>query len=215
MNARASRRPVTGIRRKMTDEPSSSMAADPAPEAVAAYLDRSSCADVVLEAPEWRRRLPFVEGYVAEVVGATLARVTQGKECASGTEKCEIAVLLTSDERMQALNRQFRGRDRATNVLSFPQIEPTQPERRQLIEGEFLGDVAVAFETVAREAEDAGIALEHHLAHMVTHGCLHLLGHTHDASTDSKVMEALESEILFDLGIANPYAARDQRNGHE
>jgi len=215
MNGRPRKAAATGIPRTMTDDPSSSITADPAPGAAAAPASQAICADVVLDAPDWRRRLPFAESYVAEVVGTTLDRATKGQEDSAEETPFEVAVLLTSDEQMRALNRQFRGQDQATNVLAFPQAKATQPANGQQAPGRFLGDVAVGFETVEREAEDARIPLEHHLAHMIVHGCLHLLGHTHDGVRDSDAMEGLESDILFDLGIHDPYADRDRRKGNE
>ncbi len=119
------------------------------------------------------------------------------------------SVLLTSDAEIRALNRDWRQRDRPTNVLSFPMLE-----RGDLLalaaEGppELLGDLALAHETCAREARDKGVSLEDHAAHLIVHGLLHLAGFDHKISTqDADAMEALETKALAIMGIADPYGA--------
>jgi probable rRNA maturation factor len=111
------------------------------------------------------------------------------------TGPCEVAILLTGDAEMQALNREWRGKDAPTNVLSFPSGED---------EGH-LGDVVLAFETVEREAKQQDIPIADHAAHLVVHGMLHLLGYDHEQEDDAVRMETLETEILATLGIADPY----------
>ncbi|HYD24428.1 MAG TPA: rRNA maturation RNase YbeY [Croceibacterium sp.] len=117
------------------------------------------------------------------------------------------SLLFTSDAEVHALNRDWRQRDKATNVLSFPMLA-----RDELVtlpaEGppELLGDVALACETCAREAADKGLPLEHHAAHLIVHGLLHLAGHDHETSSaDAEAMEALETKALALMGIADPY----------
>lgn len=112
----------------------------------------------------------------------------------------EVSVVLTDDAEQHALNRQWRGIDKSTNVLSFPQIEPFEP-----VSG-LVGDIILAHETVTREAEEMGITLEAHFTHLVVHGFLHLLGYDHMEDEDAEEMEGLETEILAGLGIADPYA---------
>jgi probable rRNA maturation factor len=120
------------------------------------------------------------------------------------------SVLFTSDEEIHTLNREWRGRDKPTNVLSFPMLE-----RDELLalaaDGppEMLGDIALAHQTCVREAADKGIALEAHAAHLIVHGLLHLAGHDHEISDDhAEAMEALEVKALALLGIADPYGDR-------
>jgi probable rRNA maturation factor len=120
------------------------------------------------------------------------------------------SLLLTSDEEIHALNREWRERDKPTNVLSFPMLE-----REELLaledDGppELLGDVALAHQTCAREAAEKGIPLEHHAAHLIVHGLLHLAGHDHEISlADAEAMEALETKALAICGIADPYGDR-------
>jgi probable rRNA maturation factor len=107
----------------------------------------------------------------------------------------EISVLLTGDEEVRTLNSKWRGKDKPTNVLSFPQ-------KRGLL----LGDVILAAETVAREAALASKPLEDHMAHLIIHGFLHLLGFDHEAEADAEKMEQLERVALKRLGISDPYA---------
>jgi len=117
------------------------------------------------------------------------------------------SLLFTSDDEVHVLNREWRAKDQPTNVLSFPMIE-----RADLLamaaDGapELLGDIALAFETCAREAGEKGIAVADHAAHLIVHGLLHLAGHDHELSTaDAETMEALETKALARMGIANPY----------
>ncbi|HEX2137237.1 MAG TPA: rRNA maturation RNase YbeY [Microvirga sp.] len=112
----------------------------------------------------------------------------------------EISLLLTDDEGIRALNRQWRGKDGPTNVLSFP-----APEQPGVPGPRLLGDVALAYETVRREAEAEGKRFEDHVAHLLVHGALHLLGYDHELEGQAEIMEALEVKALAALGIADPY----------
>lgn len=110
-----------------------------------------------------------------------------------------IALVLTADAEMRALNSHWRGKDAATNVLSFPADE-------DISEPGFLGDVALALETVQKESREQDIPLADHVAHLVVHGVLHLLGFDHASDTEAERMEDIEREALAALGIADPYA---------
>jgi len=105
-----------------------------------------------------------------------------------------MTILLTDDARLKELNAGFRGRDLATNVLSFPSGDE-----------DYIGDIALAFETVVREAAEQGISVTDHTSHLVVHGTLHLMGFDHQTNEDAQTMEQLEVTILKDLGIDNPY----------
>ncbi len=111
----------------------------------------------------------------------------------------ELSIVLTDDAEQRELNRDWRGKDSATNVLSFPQIEPFGP-----VTG-ILGDVILARETLEREALDLGKSLSDHFTHLIVHGFLHILGYDHIDEQDALAMEALETQILAGLGIADPY----------
>jgi probable rRNA maturation factor len=144
--------------------------------------------DVEVEAEAWLAAMPD-----AEFSAIAAAERALGMAQKHGG----VTVLLADDAEVRALNARFRGKDAATNVLSFP--SPANPE-------EHLGDVALAFETCKREAAEQGKPLSDHLQHLVAHGVLHLVGYDHEIDADAEVMEALERRILESLGVADPYA---------
>jgi len=118
----------------------------------------------------------------------------------------EISVRLTSDSQVQALNAEWRGKDKPTNVLSFPMAEPYELQAETFIAREMLlGDIILAHGVCASEARDKGISLENHAVHLMVHGTLHLLGHDHHNDDEAADMEAREIRALERLGIANPY----------
>ncbi|WP_236823675.1 rRNA maturation RNase YbeY [Blastochloris viridis] len=116
----------------------------------------------------------------------------------------EVSIALVDDAAIRQLNRDFRGKDQPTNVLSFPAPPFGVPGAPVL-----LGDIAVAFETSAAEAAAEAKSISDHLSHLVVHGVLHLLGFDHLDTEDAEHMEAAERDILAALGIADPYAVRD------
>jgi len=119
----------------------------------------------------------------------------------------EIAIRLTRDAEVQSLNRDYRGKDKPTNVLSFPMFAPE--EIAELADSPFpeimLGDIVLAQETCAREAQDKGIAMAAHATHLIVHGVLHLIGFDHISETDAEEMEGLERLIMAQLGHDDPY----------
>jgi probable rRNA maturation factor len=129
---------------------------------------------------------------------AHLAILRKAAFAALGTRQGAVAILLTDDATIRDLNRRFLGKDKPTNVLSFPASSmPGMPET--------LGDIAIAYETVEREAREEGKAFGDHLAHLAVHGVLHLLGEDHQTEEQAERMEAAERRILHALGIADPY----------
>lgn len=125
------------------------------------------------------------------------ARVKRAADAARKAVKLKtgFTILLAGDKRLRALNHDFRGKDKPTNVLSFPG------------EGDYAGDIAIAYGVTRREAEEAGKSFADHATHLVVHGVLHLAGYDHERPRDAKVMEPLEVKILKRLGIADPYLA--------
>jgi probable rRNA maturation factor len=122
-------------------------------------------------------------------------------------DESELAVMLTDDEGIQTLNRNWRGIDKPTNVLSFPALQPRGP-RKPDEAPRMLGDIAIAYETTRREADEEQKPFDHHLSHLAVHGFLHLIGHDHEKDQEAEIMESLEREILSHLGIPDPYAER-------
>jgi probable rRNA maturation factor len=115
----------------------------------------------------------------------------------------EATIVLSDDSEMRTMNRTWRGKDASTNVLSFLSGLPAGEAQGEPYP---LGDVVLAGETVLREADQQGIPVADHVAHIVVHGVLHLLGHDHERDDDAERMEALETKVLAGLGIADPYA---------
>lgn len=152
------------------------------------------------------------EARAAEAVAAALA-LTPYAGLTDAAPLVEVAVRLTDDAEVHQLNRDFRGKDKPTNVLSFPQVQDdlleglANSDAKEALGGEILlGDIVLARETCAREAEEKGISLEDHATHLIVHGTLHLVGYDHMDDASAGAMEALEVKALASLGLANPYA---------
>lgn len=146
---------------------------------------------VQIEAPAWRTAWPKAANETRRFL---IEAVQRGElDVPSGAE---VAVVLADDARLQALNGQFRGKDKPTNVLSFP--DTATP----------VGGMALAYETVRGEATTQGKQFINHAKHMILHGFLHLLGHDHQSSREARLMERLETAILSQMGIPNPYLIR-------
>src|ERR1700761_6708224 len=122
--------------------------------------------------------------------------------------EAELAVMLTDDAGIRTLNSNWRGIDKPTNVLSFPALPPTGGGGPQDAP-RMLGDIAIAYQTTRAEADDEQKPFDHHLSHLAIHGFLHLIGYDHEKDDEADAMEALEQEILAQLGIPDPYADRD------
>ena len=124
------------------------------------------------------------------------------------TADAELAIMLTDDAGIRTLNNTWRGIDKATNVLSFPALQPEGPSDDDM--PRMLGDIAIAYETTRLEADAEHKPFDHHLSHLAVHGFLHLVGYDHETDDEAEVMEGLEREILAQLGIPDPYAHDDQ-----
>jgi probable rRNA maturation factor len=127
--------------------------------------------------------------------------------------EAELAVMLTDDAGIRTLNNNWRGIDKPTNVLSFPALQPTAGAPADA--PRMLGDIAIAYQTTRKEADDEEKPFDHHLSHLAVHGFLHLIGYDHENDDDADAMEDLEREILAQLGIPDPYADRDPHTDRE
>jgi probable rRNA maturation factor len=146
--------------------------------------------ETIIDADAWRRALPDAEALASRCFDAARGR--------SAKLDGAVALLLGDDRALKALNARFRGKNAPTNVLSFPSTSPGR-----------LGDIAVAFETCVREAEEKGVSISDHAAHLIVHGILHLAGFDHQTDREAAAMEGLEIDILDALGISNPYGGAE------
>ncbi len=153
--------------------------------------------DIQVQSPLWQAETA-AEQTVRDAVAAAATALS--------TAEGEVAILLTDDEAIRTLNRQWRGIDKPTNVLSFPAAKPG-------IGARFLGDIVIAYETLKRECDDEGRVFLHHLAHLAVHGFLHLVGYDHQADAEADEMEELESKIMARLHMPDPYLERDLNPG--
>lgn len=162
--------------------------------------------DIAIEADEEWDSSSVSEALVRRAAEAAIAE-SEFPHLTASARSVELSVRLTSDDEVRALNAQWRNKDRATNVLSFPLAEAAELESA---EGEgpelLLGDIVLAHGTCAAEAEAKAIPVESHAAHLLVHGTLHLLGYDHHDDDEAQDMEARETRALARLGIADPYA---------
>lgn len=156
---------------------------------------RAVSIDLTVEAGDWPARRTLA-ALARKAVAAALA------ETGVADAPSELSIVFTDDAHIRALNAGWRGKDKATNVLSFPTF-PVKPGDRL---PPLLGDVVLAAETVAREAELEDKPFDHHLLHLMVHGVLHLLGYDHGTDAEAETMEALERRALARLAIPDPYA---------
>lgn len=143
---------------------------------------------IAISTPDWQDALPALKALVHTAAHAAANHLQDRRNG-------ELSVAFVSDTQIQTLNKTYRGKDKPTNVLSFPadNINPS------------LGDIVIAFETCAREAKEKTISLSDHTTHLLVHGYLHLNGYDHIEDMDAQRMEALEIKILRSLDIASPY----------
>ena len=158
--------------------------------------------------PRWQEALPNIEALCLAVKDAVFAYMEKHEKMPllSGKKPLIVGVCFSNDAEVQYLNRDFRGMDKPTNVLSFANIDFAQFDAANLPYDEIaLGDIIIAYETMEREATAEKITLQAHVGHLLVHGLLHLLGYDHIKDAEAEKMEALEVAILADLGIDNPY----------
>jgi len=152
---------------------------------------------ILVDAAPWRK----TSGIEKKIFSAALLALAAERQSAA-----EINILLSDDKHVKALNSQFRGLNKPTNVLSFPSGDDALGAKNS------LGDVILGFETIARESDEHGKPFVHHAQHLTMHGVLHLLGFDHEREDEAKVMEALETKLCRRLGIADPYNEADAGN---
>ncbi len=150
--------------------------------------------DIQLASPLWGAQ-PQAEQTVRDTIAAAAALAK-----AVG----EVSIVLTDDAAIQLLNRDWRGIDKPTNVLSFP-ASPMKAGGT----AKMLGDIVIAYETLAQECDDEDRVFLHHLAHLTVHGFLHLIGYDHQTETQADAMEGLESKIMSVMKMPDPYLTRD------
>ena len=158
--------------------------------------------DIAALAGDWESTALPLDDIINNAVPATIMAADAPSEIAS--REIEVSVVLTDDASVQVLNREYRGKDKPTNVLSFAALDgddPLPPEGPV-----HIGDIILALETLRREAEDLGKPLQDHFTHLLIHGTLHLLGYDHENDDDANIMESLEISILSTFGIENPYS---------
>ena len=162
--------------------------------------DQGPVVDVLIESDAWRF-LPEAEDIVRQAIA-----VAANSEVTIHRPGSGLSVLLCDDETIAGLNARWRGQEKPTNVLSFPALplRATTPDERAP-----LGDIAIAYETVVREAGEHGKPVSDHLSHLVVHGFLHLIGYDHHVDDEAGQMERLERDILARIGVADPYAASE------
>jgi probable rRNA maturation factor len=151
--------------------------------------------DIVVESPLWKARRNARGVLRRAIVAAASIVPTRGGE---------LAIVLTDDATIRALNRDWRSKDTATNVLSFPATKSGPARGTPCL----LGDIVIAYETTEREARAEHKPFAHHLAHLAVHGFLHLAGYDHAADEEADAMERLETAILARLDVPSPYIAR-------
>ncbi|HXK54100.1 MAG TPA: rRNA maturation RNase YbeY [Hyphomicrobiales bacterium] len=165
--------------------------------------------DISIQAGAWDR-IGNAEAVVREAARAAAAAVG-GEQAVAAGRQLEVSVTLGDDPLVRELNRSYRGFDKATNVLSFPQPAPGgtggDMPAADRAPAHLIGDIVLAYETIERESGAAGLAVAQHLAHLVVHGMLHLFGYDHEEDGQAADMEAMETRILAGIGVPDPYGS--------
>ena len=151
--------------------------------------------DINIQEEQWATSFPKLEELTRNALQAAIKIYCPDRFS-------EISILLTNNAHMQILNNQWRGQNKPTNVLSFMTALPTKGDAKTLC----LGDIALGYETIINQAQASGIKAKDHFSHLLIHGYLHLQGLDHKTDDEADFMQGLESEILANLDIANPYA---------
>ena len=163
---------------------------------------------LILHDARWRKLIPDTEQFARSVIVTTLTAISQRVPAAKADRLPEIACLFTNDAEIRILNRQFRGKDKTTNVLSFAADRSAPaPDEQPVI----IGDLILSVDTIEQEAADQGKTFADHTTHMLVHGILHLFDYDHMHEPDAEDMENLERRILQGLGVSDPYQDNAQK----
>ncbi|MGH1455304.1 MAG: rRNA maturation RNase YbeY [Alphaproteobacteria bacterium] len=152
--------------------------------------------DIDVKDPLWLKYFSDIENHTHDIITKTL------NSQLPNVQHIEISIVLADNNFVQDLNKNYRGKNKPTNVLSFPQTERNELNMPALM----LGDIIIASQTIKRESQEQEKTFKDHYTHMLVHGCLHLLHYDHTTDEQAEEMESLETEILSSLGIKNPYA---------
>lgn len=159
---------------------------------------------IAVEADGWADETAL-EALASRVLGAAETYLAKAEDQPFPKQPTEVSLVFANDEMIREVNAEWRNKDKPTNVLSFPAF-PLTPGK---MPGPMLGDIIIARETVEREAIELEKSFEDHLTHLMVHGFLHLFGYDHIETDDAEEMEALETRILAELGLSDPYAGQD------
>lgn len=177
-------------------------------------------AAINIESADWSKLPTNLDAVAPKVIGKVLEGYSQKRGLETLADMAgpvvEVSLVFTNDDNIHRLNRDYRGKDNPTNVLSFPDTElnlTTLREAATTDEPLILGDIVFALETVRQEAQAQNKKLENHVVHLLVHGLLHLVGYDHIEQDEADVMEALEIDILREFDIDNPYISSDNNRG--
>jgi probable rRNA maturation factor len=161
--------------------------------------------DITIDEKLWKTQ-PNISAQIKSLIKQIVPQTTLAT-----IKKIEISILLTNDKQIQELNKNYRHKDKPTNVLSFPLLDGKKIKNGNLekldLNGDYLalGDIVIAYETILKEAAEQNKTFQNHLTHLLIHSLLHLIGFDHEKEKDAEIMEELEIKILKNLGIKNPY----------
>ncbi len=162
--------------------------------------------DISINDKNWNKQNSKIKSFIKNLVSIIIPQIKIGYLLKNGVE-IEVSFLLTNDVEIQNLNKQYRKKDKPTNVLSFPIINIKDLENNHLLTQDFvaIGDIILSFETIKIEAEEQNKSFNNHLTHLIIHSLLHLIGYDHKTDDEAKIMEQLEIDLLKELAIDNPY----------
>lgn len=164
--------------------------------------------DLIMEDNRWSAALPQLESLVRKTFLTCFQKASVKLPCPGGSP--EISVVFANNDMVRKINKTYRGKDCATNVISFAYLEDLSSEPEHSTTSYSMGDIIVAFETLETEAKEQHKTLRDHTIHLLVHGCLHLFGYRHDTQKHADEMEQMEIQILNEFDVKNPYT--DQKN---